>query len=202
MRQVALTAFATFLVTVAPVKVAPVFLALTGKLAPGDRRRVAIRATLVAGGIMFFFGLLGDDVLKALGISLSGVRIGGGILLLLLAIRLVGEEAEVAGGAEGSPGDIAIFPLATPMIAGPATITATLCMASGHKNEIPENVVMFAMMALVLLITYACLVGAAAVERWLGATGMNVVGRILGILLAALAADLVMAGLRESGVFR
>jgi multiple antibiotic resistance protein len=202
MRQVALTAFATFLVTVAPVKVAPVFLALTSELVPDARRRIAIRGTLVAGGILLFFGLLGDDVLALLGISLSGVRISGGILLFLLAIRLVGEDEDTSGAAGSGRGDVAVFPIATPMIAGPATITATLVMASGHKNHLAENVVMFAMLALVLLITYACLVWAAAVERRLGATGMHVVGRILGILLAALAADLVMAGLRESGVFR
>jgi multiple antibiotic resistance protein len=182
--------------------VAPVFLALTSELVPDARRRIAIRGTLVAGGILLFFGLLGDDVLALLGISLSGVRISGGILLFLLAIRLVGEDEDTSGAAGSGRGDVAVFPIATPMIAGPATITATLVMASGHKNHLAENVVMFAMLALVLLITYACLVWAAAVERRLGATGMHVVGRILGILLAALAADLVMAGLRESGVFR
>jgi multiple antibiotic resistance protein len=202
MRQVALTAFATFLVTVAPVKVAPVFLALTGHLQRDAQRRIAVRATLIAGAILLFFGILGDDVLQLLGISLAGVRIGGGILLLLLAIRLVSEPPGENGATGGGQGDVAVFPLATPMIAGPATITATLVMASEHRNSLEANLAMFAMLALVLAITYACLAGAITVERWLGETGMNVVGRVLGILLAALAADLVLAGLRQSGVFR
>ncbi len=204
MRQLALTAFATFLVTVAPLKVAPVFSALTHHMDQPAQRRVAVRGTLVAGLILAFFGLLGDDVLRILGISLSGVRIGGGVLLLLISIRLVTEEV-TGGGAPGGPtpaGDVAVFPLATPLIAGPATITATLVMASALKNDLGANVVMFAMLALVLLITLACLLSAAAVQRWISETGMSVLSRVLGILLAALAADLILAGLRDSGVFR
>jgi len=207
MLGIALTAFATFLVTLAPFKVAPVFSALTHHMDPATQRRTAVRGTLVAGLILVFFGLFGDDVLRILGISLAGVRIGGGVLLLLISIRLVTEEGTGGGLAGRRPadapaGDIAVFPLATPLIAGPAAITATLVMASELKNDLVSNLVMFAMLALVLLITVGCLVSATAVQRYLGETGMSVANRILGILLAALAADMILAGLRASGVFR
>jgi multiple antibiotic resistance protein len=203
MRQIALTAFATFFVTLAPLKVAPVFSALTQHFARVEQIRVAVRATVVAGAILFFFGLVGDDVLRVLGITLSGVRVGGGVLLLLLAIRLVSEPEPGGepGGAAEPARDIAVFPLATPMIAGPAAITATLVMASGHKNDLHANVVMFAMMALVLALTLGCMLSATAVQRRVGESGMVVFGRLIGILLAALAADLILAGLKESGVF-
>lgn len=203
MLRTALTAFATFLVTVAPLKVAPVFLTLTRHLDTAAQRRVAIRGTVLAGIIMGLFGVAGDDALRILEISLSGVRVGGGVLLLLLAIQLVSGREPGGGADPAAPaGDIAVFPLAMPMIAGPATITATIVLASELKNDAAANVTMFAMMALVLLLTLACLLAAASVDRVIGETGMSVVSRILGILLAALAADLILAGLRDSGVFR
>jgi multiple antibiotic resistance protein len=207
MFRLALAAFATLLVTVAPFKAAPVFSALTRHLDRPRQRRIAIRATVLAGAILFFFGLFGDDVLRILGISLSGVRVGGGILLLLVSIQLVaghepGPGPAAADGSTDAAADIAVFPLATPMLAGPATITAIVVMASELKNDVLGNVVMLAMLVLVLVITLGCLLSAAAVQRRLGETGMSVVSRILGILLAALAADMILAGIKAADVFR
>jgi multiple antibiotic resistance protein len=170
---------------------------------PRGQRRTAIRATMVAGGILLFFGLLGDDVLRILGISLSGVRVGGGILLLLVSIRLVTEEGS---GPEPTSTDgerdVAVFPLATPMIAGPATITAMVVQASELKNDVVGNLVMLAMLLVVLAITLGCLLSATTVQRWIGDTGMSVVSRILGILLAALAADMILTGIKGAEIFR
>jgi multiple antibiotic resistance protein len=204
MLRLALEVFATLLVTVAPLKAAPVFSALTRHMDPSGQRRTALRATMVAGGILLFFGLLGDDVLRILGISLSGVRVGGGILLLLVAIRLVTEEDSRHEPATGTDGerDVAIFPLATPMIAGPATITAIVVLASELKNDVVGNLVMFAVLLVVLAITLGCLLSAATVQRWIGDTGMSVVSRILGILLAALAADMILTGIKGAEIFR
>lgn len=207
MLRLALAAFATLLVTVAPFKAAPVFSALTRHMDRDQQRRTALRATVLAGVILAFFGLFGDDVLRILGISLSGVRVGGGILLLLVSIQLVtssepGAGPVAGGGALASDSDVAVFPLATPMIAGPATITAIVVMASELKNDMMGNVVVLAMLLLVLLVTLGCLLSAAAVQRWLGDTGMNVVSRILGILLAALAADMILTGIKGAEILR
>ena len=162
MFRMALAAFAMFLVTVAPFKAAPVFSALTRHMDRARQRRTAVRSIVLAGIILAFFGLLGDDVLQILGISLAGVRVGGGILLMLVAIQLVTEHepgggSAAEGGPAGEDSDIAVFPIATPMIAGPATITAIIVMATELKNEPMANLVMVAMLLLVLLITLGCL---------------------------------------------
>jgi multiple antibiotic resistance protein len=202
MRQLALSALATFLVTVAPLKVAPVFAALTRHLDRPQQRRIARRAVILAGLILAFFGLLGDDVLRILGISLAGVRVGGGVLLLLVAIRLVTDPGDGPQPAATAEQDVAVFPIAMPMIAGPATITATLVTATELQNDLTGNVVALLMLCVVLLLTYACLLSTAVVERWLGDTGMSVVSRVLGILLAALAADMILAGIKAALLVR
>ncbi len=206
MLQLALADLAVFLVTVAPLKVAPVFSTLTRHMDRAQQRRTAVRGIGLAGAILLFFGLFGDDVLRLLGISLAGVRVGGGILLLLVSIQLVTEE-EAPGGAAAAgvgdlAGDVAVFPLATPLIAGPATITAVIVVASEARNELGTNLVMFAVLLLVLLATLGCLLAAAAVQRRIGPSAMNVISRILGILLAGLAADMILAGIKASGILR
>lgn len=205
--QIAITAFATFFTTVAPIKAAPVFSVLTQGWTARARRTAALRGTLIAVVILAVFGIWGDDLLRILGISLPALRVGGGILLLLLAIRLVMEPTDTAAAApplnEASAAEhIAAFPLAMPIIAGPASITAVVVLVSEHPAHVAAQVVILGMMAFVLMVTLGMLLMAGQLERLLGSTGMNVIGRIFGIILAALAAQLILEGLRGSGVFR
>ncbi len=205
--QLALTAFATLFTTVAPLKAAPVFSALTRGWTTRARRTTAVRGTVVAALILALFGIWGDDLLRVLGISLPALRVGGGILLLLLAINLVMERTDTAPASrpldEARAAErIAVFPLAMPMIAGPASITAIIVLISEQPDRMVAQVVVLAMLALVLLITLLMLLMAGTLERVMGDSGMSVVGRIFGIILAALAAQLILEGLRGSGVFR
>ncbi len=205
--RVALSAFAAFFVTIGPLDTAAVFAALTQGHARVYQRRMAVRATLVAAAVLFAFGLIGDDVLRFMGISLAGVRVGGGILLMLVSIDIALGRGSAAvpssdpADPETGP-DVSVFPLAMPLIAGPGAITAVIVHATEAQNEWLPTAVVLAILALVLLLTLLSLLGAASLQRRLGETGMNVITRVLGVLLTALSAELILRGLRDSGVFR
>jgi multiple antibiotic resistance protein len=207
MLQIALTAFATFFVTVMPLKAAPFFAALTDGWPDPDRRRAALKAIAVSTVVLLVFGLGGDDVLRLFGISLAALRVGGGILLLLAAISIIsGPTTPGAGTDHHTPGastaaDIAVFPMAMPVIAGPATITAVLVLVSEHPESITAQAVVLVMLLLVLALTLALLFLASWLERVIGTTALGVVSRIAGILLAALAAEMILQGIGQSGAF-
>jgi multiple antibiotic resistance protein len=199
-----LASFVAFFVTVNPIKSAAVFAALTERSGPAHRRSLAIKSVAVAAGILVVFTLFGDDLLRFIGISLPGVRVGGGILLMLVSIdivfgRSIGPPPPAAGS--GGAADIAVFPIATPIIAGPGAITAVTVRASEANNEILTTVLLLAVLGSVMVLTLGALLAATTVRRWLGETGMNVVTRVLGILLTALSAEMILQGLKESGVF-
>ena len=199
-----LASFVAFFVTVNPIKSAAVFAALTERSGPAHRRSLAIKSVGVAAGILVVFTLFGDDLLRFIGISLPGVRVGGGILLMLVSIdivfgRSIGPPPPAAGS--GGAADIAVFPIATPIIAGPGAITAVTVRASEANNEILTTVLLLAVLGSVMVLTLGALLAATTVRRWLGETGMNVVTRVLGILLTALSAEMILQGLKESGVF-
>jgi multiple antibiotic resistance protein len=151
------------------------------------------------------FALVGDDLLRGIGISLSGVRVGGGILLLLLSIDIVfGRPIGPTAAAGEHPierEDISVFPLATPIIAGPGAITTVVVQATEAANGVLQSGLLLLALAAVMLLTFVAFLVAGRIERLLGATGMNVVSRILGILLAAVSAEMILAGLKQSGVF-
>ena len=197
-----LASFTALFVTVNPIKVAAIYPALTGDAKRAEQRRMAVQGVLVASAILLLFALLGDDLLRVIGVSLSGVRVGGGILLMLLSIDIVfGHPIGTTAPGDHGGGDVSVFPLATPMIAGPGAITATVVQATEARNTLSTTVLLLAVLAAVMLITLALLLAASAVERALGHVGMTVVSRVLGILLAAVSAEMILAGLRESHVF-
>jgi multiple antibiotic resistance protein len=205
MMEFALASFIALLVTMNPLETAALFSALTRAIPREDQKWIALKSTLIAAGLLALFALVGDDLLRVIGISLAGVRVGGGILLMLVAIELVfGHPATTTGpGHEhGVQADLAVFPLAMPIIAGPAAITAVVVKSSEANNHLLPTLLLFAALAVVLFLSWAAMVAAGFMHRWLGDTGMNVITRVLGTLLAALAAELVLTGLRESGVFK
>jgi len=201
----ALATFVALFVTVNPIKGATVFAVLSEDATPADRRRMATRATLIASVLLLIFALFGDDLLRIIGVSLAGVRVGGGILLLLLAIDIVFDRPiappAAADGTSKRP-DLSVFPLATPIIAGPAAITTVVVEATEAGNEVVSTAVLLVIVAAVMAITFGAFLIAARLDRWLGETGMNVVTRILGILLAAVSAEMILAGLKQSAIFK
>jgi multiple antibiotic resistance protein len=207
MPENALVAFATFFATVGPPDVAVIFAALTVANTPRERLRLATKAILIGAGILLFFAFFGKQLLTHLGISLAAMRTAGGVLLMLIAIDMV--FARTSGGTSTTSeenreaaraADISVFPMATPLIAGAGTIGAVILLAAETQGDPYElSIVMGALMA-VLLVTYLMMIAASQVQRILGVTGVHVVTRVMGILLAALAIQFLFDGIRQSGI--
>ncbi len=198
----AVSALLTLFVVVDPAGLAPTFLAITDGLPRKARTSVALRASVIAGGILIGAALIGNWLLDTLGISLAAFRIAGGLLLFLIAAEMVlgvrwrreGEEAEQA--IEEHVRNIAAFPLAIPLMAGPGAITAAVLLA-GHAGG--NWLLLGVLLAVVVLIAACCLAAFLAAERisgMLGRTGNIVLSRLLGVLLAALAVQYVVDGVR------
>ena len=197
-----LASFTALFVTVNPIKGAALFAVLCKDASRAEQRRVATRATLISSGLLLVFALFGDDLLRGIGISLAGVRLGGGILLMLLSIDIVyGRSIGPPGSRGGAGDDGSVFPLATPIIAGPGAITAVVVQATEAGNGLVQTALLLVALAAVMLLTVLAFLIAGTIERSLGTTGMNVVSRILGILLAAVSSEMILAGLKQSGIF-
>ncbi|MGB5345174.1 MAG: MarC family protein [Woeseia sp.] len=208
MIETAIIAFATFFATIGPPDVAAMFAALTHDASPRMRRRIALRGTLIATIILLFFAIAGEFMLSMLGISLPALRIAGGILLLLIGIEMT--FAISSGGTSTTPEetaeasvkqDITVFPLAMPLIAGPGAMGATiLLMSEAGGNFLLQLTVVSALLAVLLLTLFGMLV-ATQLNRFLGVTGMQVIMRIFGVLLTALAVQFILDGLVQSELF-
>jgi multiple antibiotic resistance protein len=202
-----LASFAAFFVTVNPFQSAAIFAVLTESADSAFRRQTALKSVTVASGILGIFAIFGDDVLRFIGVSLAGVRVGGGILLMLVSIDIVFGRSIAPPSKPGIANpiggeDIAVFPLATPIMAGPAAITAVTVRASEANNAVAATGLLLVVLGIVMLLTLGALLVAARIRRWLGDTGMSVVVRVLGILLTALSSEMILQGLKDSGVFR
>jgi multiple antibiotic resistance protein len=198
------TAFITLAVIIDPPGCAPIFASLTSGTDAVHRRNMAIRSVLVAWGILMFFALLGEPLLRTLGISLSAFRLAGGIMLFMIALDMVferrTERREVrAKEIEGTPDaeDISVFPMAIPMIAGPGSI-ASVMLLTARADTIAEDLTVLAAMTVVILLTLVALLAAGPLMRLIGARLEAMITRILGVILAALAAQFVLDGLEGS----
>jgi len=196
-----LTAFITLIVVIDPIGLAPLFVALTQGMTTAERRAIALRACLISVGLLTLFGLFGEAVLGFAGISLSAFRIAGGILLFLTALDMLFERrTQRRRGQASRANDPSVFPLATPLISGPGAIASMILLTGQAGGEwsgiLAIHLVMIAVITVVLMFFFA----AGLLERLLGETGINVVTRLLGMLLAALSVQFVIDGLRSVGV--
>ena len=188
----------TLFVVVNPIGVVPLFIAVAGHESAAARRRIAGQAILISTVILFVFIEIGQIVLEALGINLPSFRIAGGLVLLIIALRMVLQEAHnPRADTSAIYGNIAVFPLATPFIAGPASIMAVVLLTDNNLYTVWQQVETAALLVVVLGFTYGCLVGADFVQRLLGSTGANVVSRIMGLILAALAVQSILSGFHD-----
>ena len=203
--ETAILAFATFFATISPIDVAALFAALTPNTSDKIRRAMALKGTLIAGGILIVFAVFGNAVLIRLGIGLPALRTAGGILLLLIAIDMV--FARSSGGSSttddeteeaGNKDDISVFPLATPLIAGPGTMGAVILLMAEAGGDWHQEVAISAASMAVLLLTLLLLLMAGRIQKLLGVTGLNVTTRVVGVLLAALAVQFIFDGIASS----
>ena len=204
MTELFVSAFVTLLVIIDPPGCAPIFAGLTRDCPPAQRRMMAIRSVLVAAGILLFFGLLGEDLLRKLGISLAAFRIAGGIMLFLIALEMVFERRtqrretraqEVSANPEHE--DVSVFPMAIPMIAGPGSI-ASVMLLMARSDGLAESLTVLGALAAVLLLTMVALLAAGPLMRILGHKMEAMLTRLLGVILAALAAQFVIDGISVS----
>ena len=189
----------TLFVVINPIGIVPLFIAIAGNESVAVRRHIAGQAVIIAAAILLVFVAIGQILLEALGIDLASFRIAGGLVLLIIALRMVLEE--VRGGAVRDPaaarGNVAVFPLATPFIAGPASIMAVVLLTDNNTYTVWQQVETAVLLLIVIAFTYICLIDADLIQRLLGSTGANVVSRIMGLMLAALAVQSMLSGMRD-----
>ncbi|OQP88163.1 MarC family transcriptional regulator [Rhizobium rhizosphaerae] len=198
-----INALTTILVTIDPPGLAPIFLTLTNGLTRAERGHVARQGALIAFGILATFAIFGNGILNALGISIGAFRIAGGLLLFWIAFEMIFEkrnERKEKTGETATTRDhiqnIAVFPLALPLIAGPGAISATVLLSSSFATGW-QRLELLLVLAFSVLILYGALIVADRIDRFLGVTGRAILTRLLGVLLAALAVQFVVDGIRS-----
>jgi len=207
MLETAALALTTFFATIGPLDIAAIFAALTANSTPGHRRTMAVRGTLIATGILLLFALAGKLLLANLGISLPALRTAGGILLLLIAIEMVfarttgvtsttdEEEREAL-----TKQDISVFPIATPLIAGPGSMGAAILLMADTEGDLLRQAVVLGCLLAILVFTTGAMLLAGRIQQWLGVIGMHVITRVMGVLLSALAVQFIFDGVAQSGL--
>jgi multiple antibiotic resistance protein len=202
MTELVLQSFLTLFVVMDPVGLAPVFLGLAGNRPDFERLRLARKATIVAGVVIMIFALFGASLLDKLGITIAAFRASGGILLFLIALDMVfarpsgaretGQEEEEARQRE----DISVFPIAIPLIAGPGTLASVMILV-GQARNLPGQAAVIVTAFVVLGLCYLALRLSSRLVTVIGVTGVNVISRVLGVLLAALAVQYVSDGVKQ-----
>jgi multiple antibiotic resistance protein len=207
MLETALVALTTYFATIGPLDVAAIFAALTPHNTTAERRAIAVKGTLMALGILLLFAAFGDALLHLFGISLPALRTAGGILLLLIAIDMV--FARPSGGVTTTEEenreatakhDISVFPLATPLIAGPGAMGATILLVADAEGDWTIIGLVVGSLVVMLAVTCLLMLVAAQIQRLFGITGLHVISRVFGVLLAALAVQFIFDGIASSGL--
>ncbi|MBS0469787.1 MAG: MarC family protein [Proteobacteria bacterium] len=202
-------AFTTLFVAIGPVEIASMFLALTAGMGKAERRNTAIVSAAVATGVLVAFALGGIQLLDLIGVGLPAFRTAGGVLLLMVAADLLlAQHTAISsitpteeGEAQRHETDVAVFPLAIPLTAGPGSMTAIVLLMS--KTRVPLDVVsVLGALGAIMLITFVSMLASDRLMKLLRKTGANVIARVSGVLLAALAMQFIFDGLSDSGLFR
>lgn len=186
--------FITLFVVVDPLGTVPVFLFATSGSDSKRRRAIALRAILVASGILFFFLVFGQFLLEAMDISLVSFRIAGGIVLLLFALTMVFGTPKSTREIEDAPDDMqsAVFPIAIPSIASPGAMLAIVLLTDNNRFAVEEQAITAALLAAVLLVTLGFMLLAGPIHRLIGPSGENIISRVMGVILTAVAIDIVL----------
>jgi len=211
MLELFVSSFVTLFVVLDPPGCVPIFSSLTNGASVAHRRAMALRSVVIASVVLVLFALFGEPFLRALGISLAAFKIAGGMMVFLIAIDMVFEKrterretraenvksAAAAADKQIEEEDISVFPMAIPMLAGPGSIAAIMLLTA-RSNGVPETAAVLVALALVMALTLASLLLAGPMMRLMGAKFEGALTRLLGVILAALAAQFVIDGVKES----
>lgn len=186
--------FITLFVVVDPMGTVPVFLFATSGSDSKRRRAIALRAILVAAGILFFFLVFGQFLLEAMNLSLVSFQIAGGIVLLLFALTMIFGTPKPTREIEDAPDDMqsAVFPIAIPSIASPGAMLAIVLLTDNNRFAVEEQAITAGLLAAVLLVTLGFMLLAAPIHRLIGTSGENIISRVMGVILTAVAIDIVL----------
>jgi MarC family membrane protein len=212
MLETALTAFTTFFAVIGPIDTAVLLASLTPNMTPEERRAIAVKAVFIATVIILLFALFGGPVLRQLGVSLAALQTAGGIILFMIALEMTlsklpapvalthKESEEVEDKAERHA-EIAVFPLATPLLAGPGAMTSAIVLAAGTRGDLTLLGAVVAAIIAVMAVTLVLLLTAQEIHQFIGVTARKVIVRVFGVLLAALAVQSIFNGLGEAHIF-
>lgn len=204
-----LRAFATFFATIGPVEAAVLFATFCPRFSRAERIAVSLKAIGIATGIILFFALFGTAILSALGVTFPALQAAGGIILAFIALDMI-FKSKIGGStisppenaeAQAKNDDIAVFPLATPILAGPGAMSGAMLLMASTKGNLSEQISVIAALLAVMAFTLLLLLVAQELREWIGVTAQHVIMRVLGILLAAIAVQSVFNGIAGSGVF-
>lgn len=197
--QTIISNFVLLFAVIDPIGTVPIFISATRGQTDGDRRRVARRAATVAGGILLFFIVVGEHVLKAMGVPILAFQISGGIILFLFALTMIFGESKPEAEADDihRSSDVAIFPLATPSIASPGAMMAVVLLTQNDLHTVDEQIVTAVLMLLVIGFTYVLMRCASPITRLIGEGGANIISRVMGTILASVAATEVLEGIKH-----
>jgi multiple antibiotic resistance protein len=200
-----LKTFTTLFFVIDPIGLIPIFLMLTCEEGSAQKRKIALKATIIAAIILLSFAFVGDFILDSLKISENAFQVAGGLLLLLVAIDMVlARHSGISSTTKSEQeeaiqrDDVSVFPLAIPLIAGPGALTAMAILMRRVEGDIVQQAGVMAAILIALLITFVFLVLSEQIAKLLGVTGTNVITRVFGIILAALAIQFIMDGLTEA----
>ncbi len=187
--------FVTLWVVIDPLGTLPVFLAVTATLDAANRRKAAVVSVVVSFGVMLFFAMAGHWLLRAMDVSIESFQIAGGIVLFLFALTMIHgtSHGDANAPAETNPVEIAIYPLAIPSIASPGAMLAAVVLTDNARQNLPDLSLTIVIFVLVLLVTLAIMLAASSLSRLIGRGGASVISRVMGMILAALAVDLVLS---------
>ena len=213
MLETALTAFTTFFAVIGPIDTAVLLASLTPNMTRPERRAIALKATLIATLIVLFFALFGGPILNQLGVSLPALQTAGGIILFAIAMEMTlskhpgpaalsSKESEEAETKAERHAEIAVFPLATPLLAGPGAMTSAIVLAAGTKGDLTLLAAVVAAILAVMLVTLALLLLAQEIHQVIGVTARKVIVRVFGVLLAAIAVQSIFNGIAATHIFR
>ena len=197
--QTVLSDFVILWAVIDPIGTIPVFVAATRNHTHAERRQIALRAATIAAGILLFFILVGEALLNAMGVPILAFQISGGIVLFLFALTMIFGEGKVETEREyiRHAKDTAVFPLATPSIASPGAMMAVVLLTQKDIHTIDEQIVTTLLMLAVVATTYVLMRSAGAITRIIGDGGSNIVSRVMGMILASVAATQVLEGTKQ-----
>jgi len=196
----AVHAFVTLFVTADPIGIVPIFIAIAGDRSTHEQRSIALRAVLIAGSVLIAFAIFGDAILAFFGITIPAFEVAGGLLLFVIGFQMVFSKGKPPRqGPSAPPADadltqMAVFPLAIPMIAGPGAISASVLLASRPDHNLEGRGILIGAILVLMVLMYAAMLLADPINRGLGPTGRVVVTRLLGVILAAMAVGFAAHG--------